>query len=316
MALAETLSQGDHNSGSDAEGQRAARARAGMPLTGILANPLSAMPPPLMLLLAILSVQVGAALAINLFPALGPNGTAFWRIALSAIFLVIIARPTLRGVTRQKLMLLLIYGSAIGMMNMLFYQAIDRIPLGIAVTIEFLGPLGLAAATSRHWRHILWVVLAAGGVALLTPEIGGNLDPIGVACAALAGLCWAIFVFLSARVSSSFPGTQGLALGMVVSAVILAPLGAGSITALVADPWLILAVIGVAVLSTTIPFRLEFEALKRMPTRVYGILITLEPAAAVVIGALLLGQAIGLSAMLAVVCVTAAALGATLTKSS
>ncbi|MEM7170868.1 MAG: EamA family transporter [Pseudomonadota bacterium] len=312
--MADTILQSDQDSADPKDRtDKTAQPAAGR-IWAVPSQMLMLTPPPVLVLLAVLSLQLGAAIAVNLFPVLGPNGTVFWRVALSAMLLMAIARPTLHGLNRRGLWLLLMYGTSIAVMNLCFYQAIARIPLGIAVAIEFLGPLGVAAATSRKLSHFLWVLLAGGGIALLSPEIGVNLDPWGVAFAGIAAVAWGGFVLLSVRVGKTFPGTQGLAWGMLIAALLIAPFGIETITAFTIDPLLIFAVIGVALLSTTIPFRLEFEALKRMPPRIYGILITTEPAVAAVIGALLLGQSLGTTGMIAIACVMAAALGASVTK--
>jgi inner membrane transporter RhtA len=197
-------------------------------------------------------------------------------------------------------------------MNLSFYGAISRIPLGIAVAIEFLGPLGLAAATSRRALDFAWIGLALLGIALLTPEIGSALDPLGVALAGATGLCWAVFTVMSQRIGKVLPGHSGLAIAMVVAALVLLPveLAVGGLGRL--DLGLLAAALAVATLSTALPLSLEFEALKRMTARSYGIVVTLEPVVAAIVGALLLGQAMGLKGVLAVACVTAAAIGVTI----
>ncbi len=281
-------------------------------LAGTAARALSAVPPPGLMLLAIVSTQVGAAVATSLFAALGPDGTVFLRVAFSAVLLMLAWRPRLDRAVRRHLGLLLLYGLVIGTMNFCFYQAIARIPLGIAVTIEFVGPLAVAVATTRRLPDFLWIALAVTGVALLAPDLGERLDPLGVAFAVLAGACWAGFVLLSVRVGKALPKGDGLALGMVAAALVLLPFGQAGAVVAFGDPLLLMAALGVALLSTTIPFSLEFEALKRMPPRVYGILVTLEPAVAVMVGTLLLGEILNLRSLAAVVCVTTAAIGITL----
>lgn len=279
---------------------------------GVLARTLAPIPPPGLVLLAIVSIQLGAAFAIQLFPALGATGTAFLRIALSAALLLLIARPKLDRTLRANVHWVLLYGGMLGGMNLCFYESIARIPLGIAVTIEFLGPLGVAIFTSRRLRDVLWALLALAGVAILTPEIGNDLDPVGILYAVVAGTCWGAFVLLSGRIGRTFEGSSGLAMGMTVAAFILLPFGFTSVETAVVEPWLLISIIAVALLSTAIPFTLEFEALKRMPPRTYGILITLEPAVAVSVGAILLGQPFDASTLLAMALVTIAALGVTI----
>ena len=281
------------------------------PTQGALSRAAAAVPPPGLLLVSIVSIQLGAAVAIDLFPVLGPVATTFLRLAFASVLLVILARHTIDWGARRHAGALLVYGTILGLMNLTFYGAIARIPLGIAVAIEFIGPLGLAVATSRRGRDFAWIGLAALGIALLTPQIGSALDPLGVALAGAAGLCWASFAVMSQRVGRALPGSSGLAIAMVVAAVVVLPVevAAGGLGSL--DPDLLARALVVAVLSTALPWSLEFEALKRMTARTYGILVTLEPAVAALVGALLLGQAMGLQGVLAVACVSVAALGVT-----
>jgi len=283
-------------------------------LSRLPATALGMTPPPGLVLLSILSIQVGAALAIGLFPALGASGTVFVRVGFSAILLLVVTRLPLHRRLWDKAGLILLFGAIMATMNLCFYRALARIPLGIAVTIEFLGPLAVAVATSRRLQDFLWIGLAVCGVGLLTPDIGKNLDPVGVLFAAMAGTGWASFVLVSGRVGRAFPGGSGLALGMAVAALFLAPFGALNSGPVFSDMNLLLVALGVALLSTTIPLTLEFEALKRLPPRTYGVLITLEPVVAVMIGVILLGETLGLRTAFAVTCVTVAAIGATLTR--
>jgi inner membrane transporter RhtA len=282
------------------------------PTEGALARLADAVPPPGLLLVSIVSIQLGAAVAVNLFPVLGPVGTAFLRLAFSAVLLLAATRNTIAWSARRHVGELLLYGTILGVMNLSFYGAIARIPLGIAVAIEFVGPLGLAVATSRRGRDFAWIGLAALGIVLLTPEIGGALDPLGVALAGAAGLCWAAFTVMSQRVGRALPGNSGLAIGMAVAALVVLPVevAVGGLGGL--NPGLLVAALAVAIFSTALPLTLEFEALKRMTARMYGILVTLEPVVATLVGALLLGQAIGVQGILAVACVTVAALGVTI----
>jgi inner membrane transporter RhtA len=282
------------------------------PADGVLARAAAAVPPPGLLLISIVSIQLGAAVAVDLFPALGPVGTTFLRLAFAAALLLAATRRTIGWSARPHAASLLLYGAILGVMNLSFYEAISRIPLGIAVAIEFVGPLGLAAATSRRGRDFAWIGLAVIGIALLTPEIGSALDPLGVALAGAAGLCWAGFTVMSQRIGRALPGNSGLAIGMAVAALVVLPVevatgGLGNL-----DLGLLAAALAVAILSTAMPLTLEFEALKRMTARTYGILVTMEPVVATLVGALLLGQAIGPQGILAVACVTAAALGVTI----
>ena len=281
------------------------------PATGAVARAIGAVPPPGLLIISIVSIQLGAAVAIELFPVLGPVGVASLRLAFSAVLLAAVTRRTIGRSARRHLPSLLLYGAILGTMNLCFYGAIARIPLGIAVAIEFVGPLGLAAIMSRRPRDFAWIALAVFGIVLLTPQIGTELDPLGVALAGAAGLCWAGFAVMSQRVGRAVPGNAGLAMAMVVAALIVLPveLAVGSFGRL--DFGLLVAALAVAILSTALPLSLEFEALRRMSARSYGILVTMEPAVAATVGAILLGQAMGPQGVLAVACVTTAALGVT-----
>lgn len=277
-----------------------------------LAHALNAVPPPGLVVLAILSIQVGAALAIQLFSAIGPLGTVFCRVGLSAIIFLILIRPKMDNSMVKFGHLLLLYGFTLAAMNWCFYEAIARIPLGIAVTIEFMGPLSVAIATSRRRIDLLWVTIALLGLVMLAPDVGSGLDHMGIAFAAIAAVGWAVFIVLSKRVGQALPGNTGLAYGMVIATLFLLPLGVGPAIPVLFDFRLLLGVVAVAVLSTTIPFFLEFEALRRLPARTYSILVTLEPAIAALVAAILLGEALGAGAVFAIACVTLAAIGATL----
>jgi inner membrane transporter RhtA len=284
------------------------------PSDGALARA-AAFSPPGLVLIAIVSIQLGAAVAVDLFPALGPVGTAFLRISFSALLLVVAARRTIGAIgwgARGHAGSLLLYGAILGVMNLCFYGAISRIPLGIAVAIGFVGPLGLAVATSRRARDFAWIGLAVLGIGLLTPQIGTALDSLGVALAGASGLCWAGFIVMSRRIGRELPGHSGLAIAMVVAAIVVLPveLAVDSLGGL--DLGLLAGALAVAILSTAVPLSLEFEALKRMTARTYGILVTLEPAVAATVGAVLLSQVMGTQALLAVACVTTAALGVTI----
>ena len=278
---------------------------------GPFARAVAAVPPPGLLVVSIVSIQLGAAVAVHLFETLGTIGTAFLRLAFSAVLLHVAARPQIRPVSRRDTGMLLLFGCVIGAMNMCFYGAIDRIPLGIAVAIEFVGPLGVAAFTSRRLNHFVWIGLAVGGLVLLTPSIGTDLDPLGVGLALAAGAGWASFVLISPRVGAAVGGA-GLALGMLVAGLFVLPfeLAAGGLGRL--DPGLLAGALAVAIFSTALPLSLEFEALRRMTARAYGVTVTLEPVAAALVGALVLGQALPPAALLAIACVTAAAIGVTL----
>ena len=285
-----------------------------MKLTNTTSRLLASTSPTMLLLLSILSAHMGAAFAYFLFPAIGPLGTVSLRLIFSAIILVLATNPTLASFWGPGGWLIVLYGLLMSGMNASFYMALDRIPLGIAITVAFIGPLGISIIMSRRLRDFVWVALAVTGVILLTPDIGEALDPVGLLLAAMDGLFWSGLVLVSPRIAKVAPGNTGLALGMSVAAVAMLPFGLNKIPVFIEDPIILLYGFGVAILSTTITFTLEYEALKRMSARLYGLIISLEPASATVFGAIVLSQSIGLQGLLAIACVTLAAAGATLTK--
>lgn len=270
-----------------------------------------AVPPVGLVVLGILSVQVGAAFAKGLFPALGPYGTVFLRLALAALVLMVVWRPRVRGHSGRDYLLVLLFGLIFAVMNMSFYAALERLPLGVAVTVEFVGPLGVAVFGSRRLLDLLWAVLAAGGIVLLTPLSGVQIDPLGLALALLAGLCWAAYILISVRVGQSFPGGTGLALATAVGAVLVAPIGIWQGGPQLLD-WSLLATgAAVALLSSVIPYSLELEALRKLPARVFGVLMSIEPGIAAIVGFVVLAEALGERELLALGLITAASIGAT-----
>jgi inner membrane transporter RhtA len=262
-------------------------------------------------MLAIASLQVGGALAVGLFTRLGPLGTVSLRVSIAAVILLLLWRPRFKGAVRTHLIPLMLFGLSIAGMNLCIYQAFARIPFGVAVTLEFIGPLGLAVFLSRRAQDFVWAGFAAVGVALLTPLTGARPDPAGVLYALLAGACWAAYARLGAAVGRLFPGGEGLALGITVAALVLLPVGIWSAGSALLQPSLFAAGFIIALASTVIPFSLEYEALRRLPPRTYGILVSLDPAAAAVTGALVLQQPLTLRTLAAVACVVAAAIGVT-----
>jgi inner membrane transporter RhtA len=269
-------------------------------------------PPTALLLGSIVSIQVGASIAVQLFPAIGPVATTFLRLLIAAPLLLVATRRSIDRTARQHAGAVMLLGFAIAATNLSFYGSISRIPLGLAVAIEFIGPLALAAATSRKLLDFAWIGLAALGLGLLTPEIGSTLDPLGVALALAAGAGWASMVVLSRRVGRSVTGHSGLALAMLAAAVFALPvdLAAGGIRQL--DLAILAGALAVAILSTALPLSLEFEALKHLSARTYGIVMTLEPVVAAVAGAVLLSQDLDSKLVIAVACVSVAALGVTI----
>jgi inner membrane transporter RhtA len=268
-----------------------------------------AVPAPAFVVVGIASTQAGGAVAKTLFGELGPAATAFLRVAFAALLLMAIWRPRLVGHTRRDLALAAAFGLALSAMNLTFYEAIDRIPLGIAVTIEFVGPLAVAIAGSRRALDVLWVVLAATGILLLARG-GGDVQTTGVLLALLAGVFWAAYILLSARAGRAFPGGSGLALAMVVGGTALLPIGIAGGGSHLLDPGLLAAGAGVALLSSAIPYSLELEALRRLPARVFGILMSLEPAMAALAGFVILGEGLRARDVAAIALVAMASAGA------
>ena len=281
-------------------------------------NPTSKRPvlPPLpAVLVGILSVQGGAALAKGLFPALGPSGTVGLRVGLSALILVAAFRPRLHRFTAAQWRLVLLFGVVLGVMNLVFYQSISRIPLGLAVTLEFIGPLSVAVFASRRLVDAVWVVLAGAGIALITPwTAGSGVDPFGVGLALAAGVCWALYIIIGQRLSHLLPGGAAVSTGMVVAALVVVPFAAavGGFANLTVG-WFA-AGVGVALLSSAIPYTLEMIALKALPARTFGILMSLEPAVAALVGLAFLREVLAPTQWLAVALVIAASAGSTLTS--
>ncbi|WP_151088782.1 EamA family transporter [Hymenobacter baengnokdamensis] len=270
-------------------------------------------PPVPSVLLAIVSVQGGAAIAKGLFPVVGAAGTAGLRIGISALILLVAVRPRLGQLRAAQWRAVAPYGVALGCMNFLFYCALARIPLGLGVTLEFVGPLAVAMVGSRRGLDVLWVVLAGAGIALLAPWSGSGLDPLGILFALLAGGAWAVYIVLGGRVAEVLPGTQGVAVGMVFASLVILPfsVAAGGYAAL--TPRLLVAGTALAILSSALPFTLEMNALKQLSSRTFSILMSLEPAAAALCGLLFLHERLTPPQWLAVGLVAAASAGATLT---
>jgi inner membrane transporter RhtA len=267
-------------------------------------------PPTLLVLTAVTSVQFGAALAKSLFDEIGAGGTVFVRVLFAAIVLALIWRPRLAGHGARDLWLALAFGLVLAGMNLAFYAALDRIPLAIAVTFEFVGPLGVAVFGSRRALDLVWVGLAAAGILLLSDFGGAGLDGLGVALALLAGALWASYILLSARLGRVFPGGGGLALAMLVATVPLAPVGIADAGSELLVPWVLAVGAAVGILSSAIPYALELEALRRLPVGVFGVLMSLEPAVAALAGFVVLGESLATREVAAILLVVAASAGA------
>ena len=259
---------------------------------------------------AVASVQLGAAVATTLFDELGPAGTVLLRTGFAAVALLLLWRPGLRGRARGALRDAVLYGLTLAAMNLSFYGALDRVPLGIAVTLEFTGPFAVAVAGSRRASDLLWVALAAAGIVLLSPGVQGSLDTTGVLLALLAGVFWAAYIVLAARVGRAFSGGHGLALAMVVATVVLLPSGIVAGGSDLGDPALLAVGLAVALLSSAIPYSLELEALRRLPKGTFGVLMSLEPAVAALVGLVALGQGLSANEVVAIALVVAASAGA------
>jgi inner membrane transporter RhtA len=267
-------------------------------------------PPPVLVVGAVASVQFGAALAKSIFDEIGPGGTVFLRMMFAAAVLMLIWRPRLSGHGRRDVVLILLFGASLAGMNGTFYAALDRIPLGIAVTFEFVGPLGVALFGSRRRLDLVWVALAAAGILLLSDFGATDLDGLGVALALIAGAFWAAYILLSARVGQAFPGGGGLALAMLVAVVPLAPFGIADGGADLLVVWVLAVGFAVAMLSSAIPYTLELEALRRLPAGVFGVLMSLEPALAATAGFIVLGEDLAAREVVAILLVVAASAGA------
>jgi inner membrane transporter RhtA len=266
----------------------------------------------LLVLGGIVSVQVGAAVAERLFPVVGPGGAVLLRLALGAAILAAVSRPR-RAAVREHLRVALAFGAVLAAMNLSFYAAIDRIPLGPAVTIEFLGPLLLAVAVSRRRLDVLWAVVAGLGVVALSWESGAiGLDPVGIGLAALAGVCWAGYIVLSQRLGAAAPGLAGLAVAVGAAAVVAAPFGLAQGGARLLEPRTLLLGLAVGLLSSAVPYALELMALRRLAAGTFGILMSIEPAVGALAGLLLLGEGLRPPQVvgIALVCVASAAVTA------
>lgn len=273
-------------------------------------------PAVLMILGSCISLQFGSALAVGLFPAIGPVGTTTLRLGFAALVLLLIVRPRVRGLRREQWLAIIAFGLVLGLMNGFFYASLARIPLGTAVAIEFLGPLTVAAVLSTRRSDLLWVALALGGVGLfgLESALGlGDLDLLGVLFVLCAAVFWGLYVIVSAKVGQLVPGQTGLALAMAIGALTVIPIGAPGALQGLLSPGLALAALGTAVLASVLPYTLELSALRRLPRHVFGVLLSLEPAIALLAGVLLLSQGLTALRVLATALVVVASAGVTLT---
>lgn len=267
-------------------------------------------PPTALAIAAIFSVQFGNAWAAGLFDQAGPLGAAALRLIFSSLILIVIVRPRVHEWSRGTWVRAAALGVGLGGMNALIYLAFSEIPVGIAVTIELLGPLAVAASGSRRVIDGLWVLLALGGVLLLGFDGDGTVTIRGVAFALGAAACWALYIVASSKLGPRVRGVDGLAVAMVVAAAIVVPIGAPqAVTAIQTAPVLIALFVLVAVLTSVIPYGLEFVALKRIPARVFGVLSSLGPAVAAIAGLIVLGQVLTALHIAAIALVVSASIG-------
>jgi inner membrane transporter RhtA len=258
-------------------------------------------------LAGIVSVQFGGALAATLVPLIGSGGSVVLRLLFASALLLVFVRPRWRGHSRRAWLTVIAFGVALGLMNFTFYSSLAHLPIGVAVTIEFIGPLSLAAALSRRWLDAVAVAAAAAGVVLISEALStpfADLEKTGIALALLAGAFWAAYIVLAGRTGGEFPKLEGLALAMVVATVVTLPLGITS--APTWSPDILLKAFGIAVLSSVLPYSLELLALRRLSAKVFGILLSLEPAFAALAGLLVLGQVLSPTQLVGMALVVAA----------
>jgi inner membrane transporter RhtA len=270
--------------------------------------------PIAVLIAAMVCFQLGATIAKGLFPAVGASGTAALRLALSALMLLAVWRPWRLRLNAREIRVIVIYGAALGWMNFFFYLSLRFIPLGVAVSLEFAGPLALAMAASRRAVDFLWILLAALGLLALLPLGLGSkqLAPVGVACGLAAGACWALYIYFGRKAGAAHGG-QTTALGMLIGAVMIVPIGAASAGWQLFSPAILPAAIGVALLSSAIPYSLEMLAMPRLPTRTVGVLMSLDPALGALAGLWFLGESLTWIQWAAIASIMAASAGSAAT---
>ncbi len=266
-------------------------------------------------LLSILSVQSGSSIAKKLFPHLGASGTCTMRIGLSAIILALINRPNIKGLDWKQWAYCALYGIFLGAMNVFFYLGISRIPLGLGVTIEFVGPLTLALVCSRKLKDLAWAILACLGIAFIVPwGNSAGVDPVGIAFALTAGTCWALYIVMGGVVSRKVTSKQAVTLGLFFATLFILPFGiiSGDLAAL---NWKYFFMsLGVAVFSSAIPFTLDFIGLQKLPAKTFSILMSLHPAFAAFFGLIFLQEYLSLNQCISICCVVLASIGTTLTS--
>lgn len=273
------------------------------------------LPPVPALLLSMLSLQGGAAFAKTLFPEAGAYGTAALRVTLAAVLLMLFFRPKLGQLSKEDWQAIVPYGISLGFMNLVFYASVQHLPLGLAVTLEFVGPLLLSLYLSRRPLDYLWVALAGLGIVMIAPHTAGaQISWLGVGLALLAGAFWVMYILTGSKVARRVSGSTSVVAGMIVAAIIALPVGLLTSGPQLLEPKLLLSGLAVAVLSSALPYTLEMQALRALPARVFGVLMSMEPAVAALSGLLILHERLTLTQWLALACVVAASAGISLTS--
>jgi inner membrane transporter RhtA len=269
--------------------------------------------PALAVLGSVTSLCIGTSFAKKLFPLIGAEGTSALRVGFSALVLLIVWRPWRWPLSRRDAGFVIRYGLTLGVMNLLFYMALRTIPFGIAVAIEFSGPLAVAMLGSRRAVDFLWLAFAVTGLAMLLP-FGGHqsIDPTGVMFALGAAVCWALYILFGKQAGHLHAG-HSVSLGLVAASLVVVPYGVAHAGASLLDPKILLAGLGVAIVSSAIPMSLEMMALKRLPSETFGIMVSLEPAVASLLAMLLLGEILAVSQWTAIGFIVAASIGSTIT---
>jgi inner membrane transporter RhtA len=270
--------------------------------------------PIALLILAMVSIQTGASFAKGLFPLAGAAGTTALRLFFATVILWAIWRPWRLSFKKSDLKNLFVYGASLGLMNLTFYFALERIPLGLGVTLEFIGPLTLSTLSSRRKIDFLWVILAALGIYLVMPEtqIGASTDTLGIIFALVAGMFWAFYIYFGQKAGKDIHGGTATAIGMSFAALVALPFGLVIDGSKLLNPSLLPMGLMVAVLSSALPYSLEMISLKKMPTKTFGIFMSLEPAVASLVGLIVLGELLTLTQWIAILCVITASLGSSL----
>ncbi|WP_095148536.1 threonine/homoserine exporter RhtA [Pseudomonas sp. Irchel s3a18] len=270
-----------------------------------------------LLLIAMASIQSGASLAKSMFPVVGAEGTTTLRLIFASVIMVLLLRPWKARLTAKSLRTVIVYGVALGGMNLLFYMSLQTVPLGIAVALEFTGPLAVAIYASRRAIDFMWIGLAVVGLLLLIPTdaASASIDLVGAGYALAAGVCWALYILFGQKAGAD-NGVQTAALGVMIAALFVAPFGIAHAGAALLTPSLIPIALGVAILSTALPYTLEMVALTRMPARTFGTLMSIEPAVGALSGLLFLHEYLSLAQWMAITCIILASVGATMTMRS